>query len=203
MFSLSLITLSCNDESYAEKETSSINARASSSEVIKAKELFIDMMKSSDYLSFKNSLNVFVDKMNGNAILFSTKEEYIEWISQNIILTRFSSTEEFSIMIDDMLAKNSILESRNIELFVYLNNADQNQFLEIVQPSLGRLPSVISSNDCTNVCIIDCEFALNGNEYAYSLDYGTNNHSFATSYYWIRYKSICDSLSACMGNCLL
>lgn len=201
LFGLSLLTLACSKENVNILENSSSTAKVTSDQLSKAKTQFIDMMKTSEYTIYSDALKAFVDKMNGNAILFPTKDKYMDWIAQNLSKTKFTSTEEFSLMIDDLLAKNSILETKNAQLFAYISEADSSQFLEIVQPSLGKLPTVTALNSCVNDCINDCEFALNGNEYAYSLDYGTNNHFFAQQYYWERYKSICDSLSGCVGGC--
>jgi uncharacterized protein YukJ len=202
----SLLTMSCSEQSdNLQNDSTSAQSKNSESELNLAKNLFIEMIKTEDYLNYKIALNNFADKMNGNTVFFKTRVEYIDWITNNLSKTNFSSRDEFITAIDDMAAKNSILENKNIALYGYLSNADQNQFLEIVQPSLGTIPTITNFNSCTNQCISDYNDAENGNEWAYANNYGIGDtnfaHNMATSIYWIRVKSIIDSFSACVGSC--
>ncbi len=139
--------------------------------------------------------------MNGNAVYFTTKTAYMSWITTNISNTSFTSTQEFSSILDDIIAKHANLVSNNSQLFALIDNADPGQIIEIIQPSLATIEVLSGSNSCKNQCISDYEFAMNGNEWAYALDYGTNNHAFAAQYYWVRVKSITDNLSNCVYFC--
>lgn len=206
LFVLLTFTVSCNEDTETSKNTNNgYLSKYNKGELEIAKDLFINMIKTSEYLDYKNSIDIFAEKMNGNAILFPEKEGYMSWIAINLSKTKFSSSDEFSNMIDDMIAKNTILESKNAILFSYLDNADQDQFLEIVQPSLAIMPTVTTFSSCTNQCISDYNDAENGNEWAYANNYGIGHtnfaHNMATSIYWIRVKSIIDSFSACVGSC--
>jgi len=197
-----LLSLSCTKEieSSNNSELRIVN-KYSESELKTAKELFLNMINTYEYLDYKNSIDIFAEKMNGNAIFFKSKEEYLFWINVNLSKTNFESVDEFEILLNDMITKNIVLENKNSMLYKYLNSADQQDFINIVRPSLGAVPITTLSNSCTNGCISDCEDALAGNEWAYHNDYGTNSHAFALQYYWVRYKSICDSFSACIGSC--
>lgn len=176
---LSLLILSCSKDSENSQDTNTeYFNKITQNEQTTAKNLFIDMIKTSDYSSYQSSLDAFVDKMNGNAVYFKTKTEYMDWITVNISNTSFTSTQEFNSMLDDIAAKHAILVSKNSQLFAYIDNADAEQVLEIIQPSLATRQVVTLSNSCANQCISDYEFAMNGNDYAYSLDYNTNSHAF-------------------------
>lgn len=166
-----------------------------------AKQNFLSVTGTQDYLDYKVALKVFVDKMNGNAVFFATKEEYVEWIEANLSQTNFSSVEDFISSMNDMIAKNYIVENKNKALFKFIEKLDSSHFLEVMQPSLATMPTITTFNSCIDDCISDYEFATNGNEYAYSFDYNTGSHEFATYIYWIRVKSILDSFSGCMYYC--
>lgn len=199
---LSLLIFSCSEDNSTYQSTSAENSnKITQSEQTLAKKMFVDMMSTSDYSNYQNSLDAFVEKMNGNAVYFKTKAEYMSWISNNISSTLFTSTQQFSAMLDDMVAKHALLVSNNSQLFTYILNADTEQRLEIIKPSLVEMQVLTSSNSCTDQCISDYEDAWNGNEWAYSLDYGINSHAFAEQIYKIRVKSITDDLSNCVYFC--
>jgi len=159
------------------------------------------MMKSTEYVIYTEVLHSFVDKMSGNALLFKSKEQYVEWIDLNLLKTTFLSKVEFITMIDEMLSTHTTLETKNFQLYEYLNSSDQNLFLKIVNPSLATMPTITVCNTCTNACISDHLDGESGNNSAYSLNYETNNPALAEAYYWTRVKELTDSLSGCIYDC--
>lgn len=203
LFVIITLFLNCSNENKeAETVINQMYRITSLDDVKHAKELFIEMTKSYEYIDYKESLNAFVSKMNDNAILFKTKEEYIEWITLNLSKTSFNSVEQFKNMIEDMLLKHETLAEKNTVLFSFLKVANSSQFLEIVKPSLTVVPYITNATPCQNGCMNDCEDQLNGDNFAYSMGYGDlGNPTFAEAYHVIRVKQIIKDLNTCMSGC--
>jgi len=168
-----------------------------------AKQKFLSVTKTQDYLDYKKALNTFVYKMKGNAILFKTKEEYVEWIEVNLNQTNFSSVEDFVLLMNDMIAKNSIVENNNKTLFMFIEKLDSAHFLEVIQPSLGVLPTITTFGACADGCMDSCSSTLDNIESGYGAMHAQYPYlsSLIDAMYWISYENAIDSFNGCMSSC--
>lgn len=205
LFCVSMLVLGCSKEDANTSNNLSISAKVAENELTKAKQLFVDMMSTSDYSNYKSTLMNFVDKMNGNVVILQTKEEYLDWISLNLAKTKFTSKEEFSEILDNLVLKQSILMTKNSELYSYLAHADEKQTIEIMQPSLATPPNVTTNGTCADGCMDQCELDICANNYVHSLNYGLGDNEFAyalaDSIYWSQMTWIIGSFNNCLSNC--
>ena len=166
------------------------------------------MINSNDYLAYKEVLNAFVSKLNGNTInLFKDKHEAMDWISKNLSKTQFTSTTEFSEMLDNMTYHQSTLMDKNKDLYIYLDSADSEQVLEIIKPSLGTTPTVTTFGACADSCISDFEFGLNGLNWSRANNFGYTGPMNAfiiantEALYWDLYSQQLLFFNNCMIPC--
>ena len=200
--------ISCTNEDKDEQSQieNSKNFRLVSGDLERAKELFLNMIRTEDYKRFMDVTNDFVSKMNYNIVNVRSKEEYMNWISSNLNLTKFASVEDFERSLDDMITKQSVLMSNNTEIYSYLDNAEPDQILEIIEPSLGLPPTLYEVNSCSDGCINTCFNSLDVLDSVTALQYAaSSNHPFMWSIinaqYWAAFKVIVDNLNSCISNC--
>lgn len=205
LFCVSMLVLGCSTEDENTTNSPSINAKVAENELIKAKQLFVDMMSTSEYSNYRSTLMNFVDKMNGNVVIFQTKQEYLNWISLNLAKTKFISKEEFSEILDNLVLKQSILMTKNSELYSYLAHAEEQQIIQILQPSLATPPNIVTTSSCADECMDQCELDINANNYVHSINYGMGDTAFAyalsDSIYWSQMTWIIGSYNNCLSNC--
>jgi hypothetical protein len=126
--------------------------------------------------------------MNGHFAYFASKADYKTWVTANLGLTLFASVAAWETMFDDLTTKMGILRSGNATLFVYLDNADDDQLVTVT--AANQYPPVINTlNPCGNGCANTCDTSLNNAELSNSYmqtNYGGNPISDAIidSMYW-------------------
>lgn len=210
MIAIALFTiLSCTSENQQQGE--SVNnpskfQRLSSNNLNNAKDLFETMIKSEDYKNYKTARTNFISNMNGNVIFLKTKTEYMNWINENLQLTKFSSVSDFEKSLDEMVSKQSILREKNSELYKNLDNADAEEYLNIIQSSLGEMPSLSKTNSCSTGCMNSCEQTLNNIESGTAFNqamYGGNPFTDAIidAMYWSMFESAVNTLNSCIAGC--
>lgn len=182
--------------------------RLSTSNLERAKELFKTMMLSNDYKDLEIIRKNFVTKMNKNVVYLNSKEDYMRWISENLYKTNFISVGEFEMTLDAMVAKQTILLNNNSELYGYIQNAESDEILDIIKPSLGTTPPIYTSNSCSDACMDDCSTQLDALEVATAFLYalqGPNQNPLAMAIidamYWTRFEIIVDDLNDCISGC--
>lgn len=208
LISLSLIIIGCTEDNNETTEQSTqIKYRSSDDDVKVAKQLFIDMMSTNEYIDYVAKRDSFVSMMNGNSVIFDTKQKYMDWISINLSKTNFTSIIEFSDTQDEMVARYAAVMDNNQVLFSILSKVDKEQLIEIIRPSLGTVPIVTSFNACQNGCMSDCEFSLNGLEFSRSMNFGMgfSNNAFilasVEAMYYSQYASIAIEFNTCYSAC--
>jgi hypothetical protein len=201
--------LSCTSENQQKEEpvNSSLKSkRLSLNNLDNTKVLFETMIKSEDYKNYKTARTNFVSNMNGNLIFLKTKTEYINWINENLQLTKFSSVSDFEKSLDEMVSKQSILREKNSELYKSLDIANAEEYLNIIQSSLGEVPSLSKTNSCSTGCMNSCEQTLNNIESGTAFNqamYGGNPFTDAIidAMYWSMFESAINKLNSCMAGC--
>lgn len=201
--SVTLLTLSCSKES--ETDNNNLSAKVTQNEVEIAKKLYEDMTKTTDYKDFRNSAKAYADKMNMNVVILATKAQYIEWIGANMAKTKFTSIQQFTLMFDDVINKQSILTQKNADLYNYLEEADQKERLAIMQPGLATPPTLAVTGGCAAGCMDDCESDMIANDYVRSLNYGLGFSDYANGVaegiYWSQMNWIIGMLNSCLAGC--
>jgi hypothetical protein len=128
------------------------SARLTTSDVTNAKNLFTTMMGTSAWTTYQTSMNSFATKMKNNAVYFSTKAQYMTWISTHLSSTSWGSSTAFSTDFDDMTGKMTILINANHPLFNYLANADSDQIMPITGLGLSPVPAQTVFSNCADGC---------------------------------------------------
>lgn len=177
--SLSLVFACTNDgdSNASAKTTFDQSARLGIIDVATAKQMYINMTATQDYIDFKKSIKDFNALLGGkNAVSFDTKAKWLTWINTNLSLTSFQSVNHFETMFDDMVSKAQILLDANSDLFEFIGKADKNEIIIVVAPEIGdgTVPEhTYSPSSCLDDCIEAYELADAEvrEEYFDSLDY--------------------------------
>lgn len=204
-FLLSLLVSCSRENNETENQNVSTLRLGSQNELETAKRLFLEMMNTNEYVSYNNELRIFISKLNGNVVpLFRNRTESNNWIIQNLARTNFVSIQEFEMMIDSMEEKYRIIMARNQQVFSLMQNADESQFLEIVEPSLGSLPVLTVNSDCADSCMNTASSAIDSLDADYRSETQSGNPwriIVAVLTYWSSFESIVDNLNGCLANC--
>jgi hypothetical protein len=205
-----LITFACNNESDNAKQEASSKAptplaRLTSTNLTTAKSLYLTMIATTAYSNYKAARTSFVTNMKTNAIYYTTKTQYMSWISTHLSSTSFGTTTAFSTAYDDVLSKYNIIVAANATLFNFIRNADADQLSEIYQPGLGTLP-VYAPSSCVDDCLDAATIAFDANDSARSatLQACAGNaecENNVESYYWEVFVNICATSDACVNAC--
>jgi hypothetical protein len=183
-----------------------MSAKLTSSELATAQSAFRTMIGTSDYRDYKNARSSFLANMNGNLVFFRTKAEYMTWITSNLSRTAFTSISAFESSLDNMVAKQANLRAKNVSLYKFMDNSDADQWLSIVQPSLGVPPIPNITNSCSDGCMNDCSQTLDNIEQGTAFNqamYGGNAFTDAIidAMYWSMFESAVDDLNSCLAGC--
>lgn len=197
---------SCTNQEDVTVNNSSQLSRISSDNINYAKELYEIMILTNDYNNYKSSRTSFVNDMNGNIILLRTKTEYMVWISENLHLTNFTSVSDFERSLDEMVQKQSILRQNNSKLYEFLDVADADEYLVIIESNLGKIIAPSSSSSCSGGCMDSCEHTLDNIENGTALNqalYGGNPFTDAIidAMYWSMFQSAVYDLNSCLAGC--
>ncbi|WP_417356914.1 hypothetical protein [Flavobacterium sp.] len=179
----------------------------------KAARMYVLMTQTQDYIDFKSSVSAFNSKVVPNRVSFSSKSQWMSWITDNISKTGFTTVTQFESMFDDCVTKFDLLMQNNDELFKLIEPAadDTTALLQIFEPELMPQPEPLQDIDaCKEACMdatstaIDVEnhgfvqqlamavFILRDAEFATS---AIEDHEMAINYY------IPMDLNICMMEC--
>lgn len=211
-FLLSLFIGCSSENNETENQNVSTLRLGSQNEVETAKRLFLEMMNTNEYITYRNELRSFVTKLNGKILpQFRDKSEASNWIVQNLTSTNFISTQEFNTMIDSMEEKYRIVIQRNQQVFALMQLADETQLFEIIQPSLGTLPVLTVNSGCANGCMDSASSSIDNLDIMYAssiVTYSTLVPEFhqyirplLDASYWSNFQGIVDNLNSCLAGC--
>ncbi|MEE1898074.1 hypothetical protein GN157_00295 [Flavobacterium rakeshii] len=122
----------------------------------KAARMYVLMTQTQDYIGFKSSISAFNSKVAPNRVSFSSKSEWMNWISGNISKTGFTTVTQFENMYDDFVTKFDLLMQNNDELFKLIELAanDTTTLLQIFQPELMPQPEPLGDVEaCKEACM--------------------------------------------------
>jgi|GEM_PF-3766033 len=149
----SLFYLACSSEESVTISDRNTLAHRLSDPVEVGKGLYMDMMLTPEYTTFKISMTAFNNKLKNNTVTFDTRAEWINWIDTNVSLTEFTSKNEFETMYDDMASKFDDLVKQNEELFDIIAGSNAEQIQGIHQPEYDSYPVI---GNPLNQCEEDC-----------------------------------------------
>lgn len=108
-----------------------------------AVKLYKDMVKTQDYLDYKENINLVVIKLNGADcpadLHISDKDAIKSWMSKNIEATKFMSVEEGVTTMHQSYLLMEKLHQRNKRLYDLMRKASRNQLRVIIAPEFKRL----------------------------------------------------------------
>lgn len=136
--------------SYGQVMTDEKSSGLTKEEFQKAKDKYLQMVKSNEYLEMKKLQKVVVKKLNGNSIVsfdeaikWSSQSEdkaeenfkiYIrQWLNNNIEKTNFESVEEGFNLIYKSFEITDVMVKKNKDLYDMIARANRRQVSEILQ----------------------------------------------------------------------
>ena len=174
MIGISLFVFSCSSEDSIEKEQDALTNdtpsqsqayRLGQTDLAVAQQMYLDMMRTQEYIDFKAASANFRSKFNGNEITFKTRQDGVDWITNNLGKTSFTSVTEFETIFDEAVAKTNAWINANPTLFDFIKAADKEERMIIFKPEEGdgSLPDY-NGTVTTQSCMDDC---VNAYETAY------------------------------------
>ncbi|MEL1243689.1 hypothetical protein AAEO56_05405 [Flavobacterium sp. DGU11] len=151
-----------NDATSSQTINTTAAYRIGSMDVSTAKQLYLDMTKTNEYIDFKKAIKDFNSLLGANEVSFESKAKLMAWINSNLSKTSFKSVTQFETMFDDSVNKGQILIDANTKLFGYLGKADKDEIAIIVAPEIGdgSIPDYTASpSSCLDDCIAAYETA--------------------------------------------
>jgi len=123
--------------SYSQELNPRFRKGLSETEFLKAKEHYVELTKTTAYIEQRKAGFAFFRKVekvdNLDALL--TDESWAEWASENLKLTKFTTTEEAINMRKTLLElKKKFYEGENTEYFYLLQAATIEQMKAILEP---------------------------------------------------------------------
>jgi hypothetical protein len=131
-------------------------ARLANLDVATARQMYLDMIVSSDYLSYKTAHDAFVAKLKIPIGDFSTKAKAMLWINNHLSQTLFASTTEFEQMFDAANNKFVVVLQNNDDFFTLIKDAELDQIGEIFKQS-HTMP--VTTTGCEDDCADAVELA--------------------------------------------
>ncbi|QYJ68106.1 hypothetical protein [Flavobacterium litorale] len=224
VLTLSFFSCSTENDDIATAENATINSAIfqlkslTTIDVDKAKQLYIHMMGTQEYIDYKNSIKSFNNKLGAaNNVSFGTKVEWMNWMRNNIFNTSFKSIAQFETIYDTSIHKLEIMVNANSELYNFMQRANKIQISQIIAPEFndtvpGGYPDV--TNSCVDSCIDWCDSALDlideilsesieiANQYAFENVSLYFQATFdANQSYNFQYESITLQLNQCIAVC--
>ena len=198
------ISVSCSENENGKVENSNLKARISDRDMEKLKADFIIIMESNEYINFHKGAKTMGEKMNKENFTFKTREEFVEWINNNLDKTFFTSTNDAIKLYDSTINELNNLHIKYKNFYSSLNDCTIDDILIICAPELVHPPLQSSERSCANACVdaavkafhiadLTYEYAMNSGN-VYMAMYGTiayNNENAQITQNYIK----------CFGNC--
>lgn len=144
---------------------------------------YLQMIRSSSYLTFEVDKNEFVNKMNfGDSNDFIRDEiDMKNWLSNNISKTAFANIEEANNHFERLKLKYVDVINQNSQFFAEVTNPGfEPEFADIIE---SEPIAIASDNPCHNDCIndaVDCDRAARQN-------YAAQMGGSGLGYFWNPY----------------
>lgn len=124
--------------------------------ITNAARMYVLMTQTQDYINFKSSISAFNSKVAPNRVSFSSKSQWMNWITGNISNTGFTTVAQFEGMFDDYVTKFELLHQNNTDLFDLIEQAgdDTTALLQIFEPELMPQPEPLGDVEaCKEACM--------------------------------------------------
>ncbi len=200
------ISISCSKDESRDSANSSMTSKLPTRDIESMKTDFIEIMKSSEYITFHNSVNQMTFKMKDVKFNFKTRTDFIEWINAtgNLSKTAFISTEDAIKLYDDSITQLNGLHSKFKSFYDKLLTCDVDEFLSVCAPEMIHPNLQTSQSSCQNACVDTALAAFHLADITYEFAMNTGD-VFMGYYGTIAYNNenaqITQDYMTCFGNC--
>ena len=151
----------------------------------------------------------FAEKMNYQKIRMEDRDDFVDWINDNLELTQFSDKQDAIDMFDNLAAKNEAIIINNSGFFAAIKDATTPQLGIIFEPIATPLPIEPNQEDCQEDCFNATDACLDGVDGVYNamqqyVDVpviGGAVAAIAEFTYQVGYNGCTYDLNMCLSNC--
>lgn len=199
------ISVSCTENDNKEVQNSSVTARLSDNEINKLKADFLVIMQSNEYTAFHNYVRVMGVKMNNENFVFSSRQDFVEWINSNLNKTLFTTTDEAINLYDDTRKELSDLRLKYSDFYNSLMSCSTDEILVICAPEMVHPILKIAQSDCQNTCVDAAELSFHFSDQAYTYLLNSSDDFgyivMGTYAYIMEQTQISQNYTNCFGQC--
>jgi hypothetical protein len=165
LLSFLLLFTNCSDsersvDSEVNSEDSSFFMR-NADDFQKLKQDYMNILKSSDYNIYKESVSLFYSKLNvEEELYFEDETKLLNWIDLNIAKTEFSNANEAISYFNDIKSNYNNVLTKNSIFYDNIKVLDESQQIELFLIGIGDNPFIedeyeTNAGPCENECVND------------------------------------------------
>jgi hypothetical protein len=201
----------CSDDSASSTEVKinsvSLTSKLNDADLQKLKDQFKTIMRTSEYIAFNDAAKLFASNLNGNDAPVENRDEFVGWISSNLVKTKFSSAEKAIQDFDNVNSLGEDYVDANTNFWNSLIGAEIGEIAQIFGPEMGDI-SFVTTGSCQTTCQNTASDQIDMLEYNYNSQM-TNASNTGQSYlfprirakYFVRMGQIGYQYANCMDNC--
>lgn len=178
------------------------------SEIDSLKNVFIEIMKSEEYINFHKDVDEMVAKMKNANVSFKNKEEFNNWLTLNLDKTYFNNINEALNLHDKSINNLNKIHTKYKSFYDILPNLKSGEFTIIFEPEMTNpLNEVQYNEECAQGCVDTAiqQYHLSDISYQYTVLANSDNGNLI---YWATYahdkeqKSIFAQYQSCFAGCV-